>query len=399
MRPTSLFAASLLTLAACSSGSSGSGSVVTPTPTPTTGTPAPGPAPTPTGTPVPVADDSAPFTLASYAAFDNPFSVAFLPDGRALITEKPGHVKLLTIGGQPVDVAGVPAVDYGGQGGLLDIAPAPTFSQDHGIYLSYSEPGDGGSALALAHATLDESGTSPRLSDVKVIFHQQPPGGGGQFGAIIAFAPDGKSLYLSSGERQRKTPAQDPNSALGKILHMTLDGKPASDNPYVSAGGERAYIWSSGHRNPYGLTFDASGNLWEIEMGPKGGAELNLILKGRNYGWPVVSNGDNYDGSPIPDHDTRPEFEAPKLWWNPSISPAGLMIYSGDAFPQWKGSALIGALSGQGLIRASLNGTDAAKADRWNLDMRIRDVAQAPDGSLWLLEDGDGGKLMKVSPK
>ncbi|MBR0552836.1 PQQ-dependent sugar dehydrogenase [Stakelama marina] len=351
------------------------------------------------GTPVPVPDSSASFTLSAVAEFDNPFSVAFLPDGRALVTEKPGHIKIWKRGEQPVDVGGVPAVEYGGQGGLLDIAPAPTFAADRGIYFSYSEPGSGGSALALAHATLDESGASPRLTGLKVIFHQQPPGGGGQFGSIIAFAPDGQSLFLSSGERQRKTPAQDPNSALGKILHMTLDGKPAPDNPYLSAGGERAYIWSSGHRNPYGLTFDAAGNLWEIEMGPKGGDELNLILKGRNYGWPVVSNGDNYDGSPIPDHDTHPEFEPPKLWWNPSISPAGLVIWSGSDFPQWRGSAIMGALSGQALVRAKLNGTDAQKVDRWDMGMRIRDVAQSPDGSLWLLQDGDNGKLMRAVPK
>ncbi|WNO53912.1 PQQ-dependent sugar dehydrogenase [Stakelama saccharophila] len=387
-------AVSALTLAACSSGPS-EGSVTKPGPTPT----ASAPAPTATGTPVDIPDASAPFTLQSVAEFDNPFAVAFLPDGRALVTEKPGKVKLLRPGEQLADVAGVPAVDYGGQGGLLDIAPAPTFADDHGVYLSYSEPGQGGSALALAHATLDESGTAPKLTNLEVLFHQQPPGGGGQFGSIIAFAPDGESLFLSSGERQRKTPAQDPNSAMGKILHMTLDGKPAPDNPYLSAGGERAYIWSSGHRNPYGLTFDRAGNLWEIEMGPQGGDELNLILKGRNYGWPVVSNGDNYDGSPIPDHDTRPEFEAPKLWWNPSISPAGLVIYSGDDFPAWQGSAILGALSGQALVRAALNGKNAQKADQWDMGMRIRDVAQAPDGSLWLLQDGDGGKLMKAVPK
>jgi len=216
-------------------------------------------------------------------------------------------------------------------------------------------------------------------------------------------SPDGQSLFLSSGERQRFTPAQDPNQALGKILHLTLDGQPAPRNPWAGKPGAAdalapAATWSTGHRNPYGLAFAPDGRLWEHEMGPRGGDEVNLILPGRNYGWSNASNGDNYDGTPIPDHKAGDGYEAPKVFWNPSISPSGLIVYTGPEFPQWKGSILMGAMSGEGLIRISLSGDTATKADQWKLDMRIRDVAQAPDGSVWLLQDGDGAKLMKLVP-
>ena len=344
------------------------------------------------------ASATAPFTVTRYGSFDNPFSLTFLPDGSALVTEKPGALKWWHPDGSVADVAGVPKVAYGGQGGLLDIALAPDFATSRTVYLTYAEPRPNGRSLALAKATLPQGG-KPVLSDLNVIWRASSDGDGGQFGGVIAFAPEGRTLFLSTGERMRKTPAQDPDQAIGKIIHLTLDGKPAPDNPMVAQGGKRADIWTLGHRNPYGLAFDKAGNLWEIEMGPKGGDELNLILKGKNYGWPVVSNGDNYDGSPIPDHDTHPQFEAPKLWWNPSISPAGLVIYSGRDFPQWDGSALMGALSGQALVRVALNGTQAAKADRWDMGARIRDVAQAPDGSIWLLQDGDDAGMLKLTPK
>ena len=373
--------------------------------------------------------EGAPFTLTKVAQFDQPFAIAFLPDGSALVTEKTGKLKHWHADGHTQDIAGVPATAQVTQGGLLDVALAPDFAKSRTIYLSYSEPRPQGSSLALARATL--SGT--QLQNFTVIFRAGADGRGGQFGSVIAFAPDGKSLFLSSGERQRFTPAQDPNQALGKILHLTLDGKPAPGNPGAGKTGSStitvidpprnsgaaktatgrtetisgpnlapAQTWTSGHRNPYGLVFDAAGHLWETEMGPKGGDEVNLIVKGRNYGWPNASNGDNYDGTPIPDHAAGDGYEAPKVFWNPSISPGGLLYYTGNGFPQWKGSLLIGALSGQALIRVALNGTNASKADQWNLGMRIRDVAQSPDGTLWLLEDGrggTGGSLMRVSPK
>jgi glucose/arabinose dehydrogenase len=342
--------------------------------------------------------DGLPFAVTEEGRFDRPFALAFLPDGRLLVTEKPGKLKLRAKDGIVAEVSGVPAVAFGGQGGLLDIAPAPDFAKSHTVYLSYSEPRPTGRSLALARATLKD-GATPGLTGLRVIFRAGSDGTGEQFGGNIAFSPDHRLLYLSTGERQRFTPSQDPDQAIGKILRLTLDGKAAPGNPRAAAGGVRAETWSIGHRNAYGLAFARDGRLWEIEMGPKGGDEVNLILPGRNYGWPKASNGDNYDGSPIPDHAPGDGFEAPKIWWNPSISPGGLIIYSGDMFPAWKGSAFIAALSGRALIRVSLNGDSAQKADQWGMGMRIRDLAQAPDGAIWLLEDGRAGHLMRVTPR
>jgi glucose/arabinose dehydrogenase len=376
--------------------------------------------------------DGKPFQVAQIAEFDEPWAMVFLPDGRFLVTEKKGAVKLWQAGGPQVDLAGVPKVAYGGQGGLLDIALAPDFATSHSVYLSYSEPRPQGSSLALARATLNLEGGAPRLDGLQVLWRAGADGEGGQFGAVIAFAPDGRSLFLTSGERQRFTPAQDPNQALGKILHLTLDGQPAPGNPHAgqtgassivvtdppsnteeakSAKGRRVTVegpnlvpaetWTSGHRNPYGLAFAPDGRLWETEMGPKGGDELNLIEAGKNYGYPIVSNGDNYDGTPIPRHSTHPEFQAPALFWNPSISPAGLMFYDGKLWPQWKGSAFMGAMSGEALLRIEINGATARKADQWDMGTRIRDVVEGPDGAIYLLEDGEkgsGGHLMKLIP-
>jgi glucose/arabinose dehydrogenase len=376
--------------------------------------------------------DGKPFKVEAIGDFDEPWALAFLPDGRALVTEKKGHVKIWQAGKPQIDIAGVPKVAYVSQGGLLDIALAPNFASDGLVYLTYSEPRPNGSSLALARGKLNLESGAPRLEDVRVIWRAGSDGEGGQFGATIAFAPDGGSLFLTSGERQRFTPAQDPNQALGKIVHLNLDGSPAADNPHAgqtgaasitvtdppdnteeakSAKGRQVAVsgpntapaatWTLGHRNPYGLAFAPDGRLWEIEMGPKGGDELNLIEKGRNYGYPIVSNGDNYDDTPIPDHPTRPEFQAPVLFWNPSISPAGLTFYDGKLWPQWKGSAFIGALSGQALIRIEVKGASARKADQWDMGTRIRDVVEGPDGALYLLEDGEkgsGGKLLKLTP-
>ncbi|HWK35825.1 PQQ-dependent sugar dehydrogenase [Sphingomonas sp.] len=341
-----------------------------------------------------------PFTVTEIGRFDTPFALAFLPDGRLLVTEKAGRLKLRATDGAVADVAGVPAVAAGGQGGLLDVAVAPDFARSGTVYLSYSEPGANGAALALARATLD-SGKAPALKGLQVIWRAGENGPGGQFGANIVFAPDSQSLFLSSGERQRFAPAQDPKQALGKILRLTLDGKAWPGNPNYAAGGVEAMTWSTGHRNPYGLAFTPDGRLWEEEMGPRGGDELNLIEPGRNYGWPIVSNGDNYSGQPIPDHPSRPDLEAPKLWWNPSISPGGMIAYSGKMFPQYRGSLLIAALSGKALLRVTVNGDTATAANQWDMGTRIRDLAQAPDGAIWLLEDGGEdaqGKLLRLTP-
>ncbi|HEY1606839.1 MAG TPA: PQQ-dependent sugar dehydrogenase [Allosphingosinicella sp.] len=376
----------------------------------------------------------APFQVQQLAEFDEPWALAFLPGTTdALVTEKKGHLQLWRANGGSVEVAGVPKVAAGGQGGLLDVVLSPRYASDHFVYLTYSEPGPGGSGLALARGRLMLDGGPPRLDGVQVLWRQTPRGKGGQFGAIVAFAPDGNSLFLSSGERQRFTPAQDPSQAVGKILHLTLDGKPAPGNPEAGKTGAAivlvtdppedtetakntparrlpvegtnltpAETWSSGHRNPYGLAFTPDGRLWETEMGPRGGDELNLILPGRNYGWPIVSQGENYDGVPIAKHPSHPEFMPPKLFWVPSISPSSLMIYSGDLFPQWKGNGFIGALSGRALIRITFDGDRAHKTEQWDMGTRIRFVAQGPDGAIYLLEDGEkgsGGHLLKLIPK
>lgn len=353
-----------------------------------------------------LAETKPPFAITKIAHFDDPFAIAFLNGSNALVTEKGGRLKLRMADGQIIDVAGVPATAQVNQGGLLDVAPAPDFARSRTLYLTYSEGGAKGAALALAKATLAvkqvqcvRAPCPPQaaLQGLSVIWRSGQNGPGGQFGANILFAPDGKSLFLSSGERQRFTPAQDPDQALGKILRLTLDGKAWPGNPDYKAGGVRAMTWSTGHRNPYGMAFTADGRLWEEEMGPRGGDELNLILPGKNYGWPIVSNGDNYSGQPIPDHPSRPDLEAPKLWWNPSISPGGMIVYSGAMFPEWRGNLLIAALGEEALIRVIPSGATARVAAQWNMGERIRDVAQAPDGAIWLLEDG--GDLVRLSKR
>lgn len=339
-----------------------------------------------------------PVAVAEIGRFDAPFALAFLPDGQLLVTEKGGKLKRRAVDGTVVEIGGVPTIKGGGQGGLLDVAVSPRFATDRQVYLTYSEEGPGGSQLTMARGVLRD-GASPALADVRVLWRSGASGPGGQFGANILFAPDGKSLFLSSGERQRFTPAQDPQQALGKILRLTLDGKAWPGNPAYQAGGVRAMTWSTGHRNPYGLAFDGAGRLWEEEMGPRGGDELNLIQPGKNYGWPLVSNGDNYSGQPIPDHPSRPDLAAPALWWNPSISPGGMIHYSGTLFPDYRGSLFIAALSGNALIRVALDGASARVAEQWDMGTRIRDVAQAPDGAIWLLTDGRDGRLLRLTPR
>ena len=344
-------------------------------------------------------EEKRPFNVREVATFDTPWAIAFLPDGRMLVTEKPGHIFLVAQNGRKTPVSNVPKVAASGQNGLLDIALSPQFTSNRQVYFTYVEPGDGGSGLALASATLAISGATASLDDQKVIWRQEPKGSGGQPGGIVTFSPDGKYLFLSSGDRMRPNTAQDPNLAMGKILRLNLDGSTPADNPNAKAGGAQAQTWSMGHRNPYGLAFAPDGKLWEHEMGPRGGDELNLIEPGKNYGWPVVSNGDNYNGTKIPRHSTRPEFAAPPLYWNPVIAPSGLVFYTGSLFPQWRGSALIGGLVATGLVRVAFDGRNGPdEVDRWDLDARIRDVAVAPDGAVWLIEDENPGRLFRLTP-
>ena len=342
-----------------------------------------------------------PFDATPVATFDEPWAMAFLPDGRVLVTEKKGSLKLLEIGGTVADIRGVPKVAYGGQGGFGDVALHPLFDENRRVYLSYAEEGEGGTrgaAVARATLTLDAAGGG-ELSGLEVIWRQVPKvPGNGHYGHRLLFGPDGK-LWITSSERQKFDPAQDMRSNLGKLVRLEDDGRVPADNPFAKDGGVAAQVWSLGHRNLLGLAFDARGRLWEVEMGPRGGDELNLIERGANYGYPIVSNGDHYDGRAIPDHPTRPEFAAPRVSWTPVISPSSLAIYSGTQFPGWEGNALISGLSSEALVRVGFDGDSAREIARYDMGKRIRQVKQAPDGTLWLLEDGAQARLLKLVPK
>ncbi|HEY9580137.1 MAG TPA: PQQ-dependent sugar dehydrogenase [Rhizorhapis sp.] len=350
--------------------------------------------------------DGPPFASNGFGEFKEPWAMTFLPGGRLLVTERAGALKLFSPANRTtIDVTGMPKVAYGGQGGLGDVVLGPdadTTDSVYPIYLSWAEAGEDdvrGAAVGRGELVLDEAGKSAQVRNLKVIWRQVPKvSGNGHFSHRLAFSPDGQYLFISSGERQKFDPAQDMSVNLGKIVRLLPDGAIPPDNPFADKGGVTAQIWSLGHRNILGLAFDADGRLWEHEMGPKGGDEVNLIKEGLNYGYPIVSNGDHYDGKPIPDHDTHPEFEAPKVSWNPVISPAGAIIYSGKLFPDWKGSMFIGGLSSEALIRVALDGESARKADQWDMGARIREVEQGPDGAIWLLEDGKSGKLRKLTP-
>ncbi|MDL2340762.1 MAG: PQQ-dependent sugar dehydrogenase [Pseudomonadota bacterium] len=347
----------------------------------------------------------APFKIAEVASFSTPWAMDFLPGSgvpltnAALVSERDGRLWLVDVrNGNKQGVGGVPRVHVAGQGGLGDVVADPDFAGNRRVYLTFDEAGPNGtSGAALGYGTLELGEGQPRLTGFRIIWRQQPKvQGDGHFSHRIAFGPDGL-LYLTSGERQKFEPAQDFDGNLGKVLRLTKEGAPAPGNPFAARGGVAAQFWTIGHRNLLGLAFAPDGRLWETEMGPKGGDELNLIVAGKNYGWPRASNGSNYDGSDIPDHKPGDGYEPPKLWWNPSISPAGLLIYTGDLFKGWKGDAIIPALSGEALIRVVINGDQARKADQWDMGERIRAADQGPDGAIYLLEDG--GRLLRLTPR
>ena len=377
-------------------------------------------------------DSNLPFKLTEVTSFDLPWRLAFLPDGRMLVTEKVGHLQLVTQQGAKTEVGGVPPVYYQGQNGLLGVFLSPHYASDHNIYLTYVEPHDYGGSLVMGRGQLTLEGPRPRLTGFQVLWRQMPSGRGGQPGAEIAFSPDGNYLFLTVGERQRMTPAQDINQPEGKILRLTLDGKPAPGNPFAGKTGAQTIplidppanteaakaapvvstytfptpnltpseTWTTGHRTPYGLAFAPDGRLWEVEHGPRGGDELNLIEPGKNYGWPLVAYATNYDGVPIPSPDTRPDLAKPAIYWTPIIAPGNLIFYKGAMFPQWKGSALMGGMATMTLNRITFDNKGGAKpAERWAVGHRIRDVAEGPDGALWLLEDDYPGGMFKVTPK
>lgn len=339
-----------------------------------------------------------PFAVAEVMEFGTPWAMDFLPGSggtvtnMAMVTEKEGRLWLVDVAsGQRQQVGGVPQAKVAGQGGLGDVVAHPDFAANQRVYLSYVEAGpDGTSGAAIGYGRLILGEGQPRLEGFKVIWRQQPKvTGNGHFAHRIAFARDG-TMFVSSGDRQKMEPAQDRNSDLGKIIRMSDEGE--------RLGGR---FYTMGHRNNLGLAFAPDGRLWATEMGPEGGDEINLIVEGRNYGWPEASYGSHYGGGEIPDEHSSRGFEEPKLWWTPAVSPAGMIVYSGNKFPQWRGDILTGALSGQALIRVDVDGDNARKADQWDMNARIREVAQGPDGDVYLLEDGRSpgqGRLLRLTP-
>src|SRR6056297_130349 len=355
-----------------------------------------------------------PFQVESIADFDEPWALTFLPDGRMLVTEKKGNLLIVSQeGDKSSPVAGLPDVDYGGQGGLGDVALHPDFANNRMIYFSYAEAGEGATrGAAVARGILAGSDDRPALEGVEVIWRQYPKvPGRGHHGHRLLF-DDAGYLWIASGDRQKFAPAQDMQTNLGKVLRLHDDGRLPDDNPFANyrrdnpqVDEEAIYgeIWSLGHRNPLGMTADLQGRLWVIEMGPAGGDELNFIRRGANYGYPVVSNGDHYDGREIPDHGTtRDDFTPPAISWTPVISPAHLMVYRGTLFDQWRGNALAAGLSAKGIVRIALGEDGGAReVARYPLNARIRSVVEGPAGALWVLEDeryDSRGRLLRLTP-
>ncbi len=318
----------------------------------------------------------------------NPWGLAFLPDGRMLVTEKPGKLRIVTKDGTKSEpLKGVPEVAAGGQGGLLDVALDPKFAENGLVYLSFSEPGEGGAGTSVARGKLGADG----LENVEVIFRQKlKVSGGNHFGSRLAFSPDGK-LFVTTGDRFKFEPAQDLSTHVGKVIRINPDGSVPEDNPFVGQDGKLPEIWSYGHRNAQGAAIQPeTGKLFEHEFGPLGGDELNVIEPGKNYGWPLVSWGKHYDGKEIPDPPTRPEFTDAIRHWTPVISPSGMTFYTADAIPGWKGNLLIGGLSSQALVRLTLDGEKVTGEERIPLGGRIRNVVQGPDGAVYVLDESKG---------
>lgn len=361
---------------------------------------------------------SGPVKVEKLASLVEPWGMAFLPDGSLLVTEKPGRLRIYNKGKLSEPIVGLPKIDYHGQGGLLDVEIDPKFPENKFVYFYFVEADlkqpdikrDNGDPRlgtyqdyddatlkggAVARGRLDGN----KLTDTKVIWRQFPKMiGRGHFGGRLVFAPDGK-LLITSGERQRFEPAQNMTNNLGKIIRINPDGSIPKDNPFLNNKAARPDIYTLGHRNPLGAAINPiSKQLWIHEMGPMHGDELNIIVAGKNYGWPVVSNGDNYDGSPIPDHEMKPEFAAPLFYWHPAISPSGFIFYTGSLFNKWNGNALIGSFNSEALVRIKLEGNKVLEEERIWLNRRIRDLIQAPDGSVWMITDSKEGELLRMTP-
>jgi aldose sugar dehydrogenase len=334
-------------------------------------------------------------TIAS--GLDHPWAIGFLPDGRMLVTERPGALRIVgsdhTVS-EPL--SGVPEVFAQGQGGLLDVAVDPDFETSRLVYLTYAEPGQGGASTAAARGRLGADG----LEDVEVIFRQQPKlGGGAHFGSRLALHGDG-TVFITLGERFQFDPAQDLSNHLGAIVRLNRDGSVPGDNPFVDHDGARPEIWSYGHRNVQGAALHPdTGLLWVHEHGPRGGDELNVARAGENYGWPLVSWGEHYDGRPIPDPPERPQFAGSVHHWIPSIAPSGMTFYTGDLFPEWHGNVLLGALVAQSVVRLELDGQNVAHEERIGLGARVRDVRQGPDGAIYVVTDESDGRILRLTPE
>jgi len=375
-----LLAPATLTFASCSAANSGDSDA--------TSTPTPG---------------DIPFEVTEMGAFEEPWALKFEPGtDRLFITEKAGTLKFLAADGTVGTVSGVPAISYGGQGGFGDIAFAPDYATSRNVYLSWVEDGEAplrGAVIGLAKLGCS-SATACALEDLKVIWRQAPKvEGGGHFSHRIAFSPDGQYLFVGSGERAKGDPAQDLSNNLGKVLRLNLDGTPAAGNPFADQGSPSNEIWSYGHRNIAGLLFDHEGKLWDLEHGPNGGDEINLVKVNTNYGWPAVSGGDNYDNTPIPRHPTRPEFEAPAIMWNPVIAPGNFIQYTGSLFPEWKNELIAVGLRTQVFVRMKIEGETVREIARYTLPGgRMRDIVQAPDGSIWIARDGPEAQIVKLTP-
>ena len=355
------------------------------------------------------------------ASLEFPWGLAVLPGGRLLVTEKPGRLRIWENGRLSEPVRGVPSVVFRpprDQGGLLDVEADPNFASNHLIYISYSEADPNGTKVSDVNEL--RFGSPPRaqpdsivrgaavargrlegneLRDLQVIWRQVPKTvARGHFGVRIVFGPDGK-LYLTSGERMRFDPAADLRSNLGKVIRINPDGSMPADNPFAGADTARGDIWSYGHRNMLSIAFDPAGHLWVMEMGPEGGDELNLIQRGKNYGWPYVSDGDNYGGPSVPDHATEEKkYTRSVRSWTPVIAPSGALFYSGAMFPAWRGSMLAGGLATESIIRLRMDGLErVGDEERLYMGRRIRDLAQAPDGSLYVITDAPNGELLRLT--
>lgn len=336
------------------------------------------------------------FSVAAHGRFNEGWAMEFLPGtDHLLVTERGGALQLRDqVSGEVREIDGVPEVYHQGQAGMHDVIAGPTFEEDGTVYLSWVKPGDGLSRGAVATAVLNTE--TAELEQFEEIWEQDPVEGVAHFALRMHIQDD--HLFLTSGERHEQDPAQDPASTLGKVLRLTLDGRPAPGNPFAGQGGRADEVWTIGHRNPLGIDEDSTGRIWVSEMGPEGGDELNVLVEGENYGWPEASMGNHYDGEEIADHREGDGFRAPAAYWVPSISPGSLEIYQGELFPGWRDSALLGGLSGQTLVRVALDGEDAEVVGQWDMGERIREVAEAPDGSVWLLEDGSRGRLLELRP-